>query len=145
VHVELSGQWEFGGLHYAYDEYGNRWKQTLTAGTGFNTSLVFGINNHLTPTNCTMGAGNFCYDGAGNLEYDGAGGNWAHDAEGHTFADETSSTTASYTSPRSMRSRGAPALHLALYVAHFRRDQEKRTGFFGPVRVAQCVRPTKSA
>ncbi len=60
-------------------------------------SYTFDINNHLTPTNCTSGPGNFCYDGAGNLEYDGQGGNWGHDAEGRVFAYDTSSASDTYT------------------------------------------------
>jgi RHS repeat-associated protein len=88
------------GYNYTYDEYGNRWTQALASGSGpgLTPSYSFDINNRLTPTNCTNGADNFCYDGAGNLEYDGQGGNWAHDAEGRVFAYDTSSASDTYTS-----------------------------------------------
>ncbi len=82
---------------YDYDEYGNRWHETVTAGTGYTTSTQFDNNNHLTPTNCTSGAGNYCYDGPGNLFYDGLGGAWSYDAEGRVFAYSSSSASATYT------------------------------------------------
>jgi RHS repeat-associated protein len=87
------------GYNYTYDEYGNRWGQTLASGSGPGPqpSYSFDNNNHLTPTNCTSGAGNFCYDIAGNLKYDGVGGNWAPDAEGRIFALDTSSASDTYT------------------------------------------------
>ncbi|MFZ0800596.1 MAG: RHS repeat-associated core domain-containing protein [Terriglobales bacterium] len=88
------------GYTYTYDEFGNRWTQSLASGSGpgFEFSYNFDRNNHLTPTSCTDGAGNFCYDGAGNLEYDGMGGNWSHDAEGRVFNYSSSSASATYTS-----------------------------------------------
>ena len=82
---------------YSYDEYGNRWNQTVTAGSGPSPSYQFDINNHLWPTNCTNGTMNFCYDNAGNLKYDGVGGNWAPDSDGLLFGYDSSSMTATYT------------------------------------------------
>ncbi len=77
-----------------------RFSQSLASGSGpgFSFSYHFDRNNHLTPTSCTNGAGNFCYDGAGNLHYDGLGGGWGYDAEGRVFAYSSISTSASYTS-----------------------------------------------
>ncbi len=88
------------GYTNTYDEFGNRWTQSLASGSGpgFTFSYHFDRNNHLTPTSCTNGAGNFCYDGAGNLHYDGLGGGWGYDAEGRVFAYSSISTSASYTS-----------------------------------------------
>src|SRR5580658_4912555 len=31
---------------YGYDRFGNRWSQTVTAGSGYNSSLTFDANNH---------------------------------------------------------------------------------------------------
>jgi len=72
---------------YTYDQFGNRWTQTPTAGSGIPYTASFdttGTNGHnqFSPTNCTGPASNFCYDIAGNLLYDGAGGSQLYDAEG---------------------------------------------------------------
>ncbi len=46
---------------YDYDRYGNRWGQTLVAGSGYNTQLSFDMsNNHVN-------SAGFSYDGSGNL------------------------------------------------------------------------------
>jgi RHS repeat-associated protein len=34
------------GYSYGYDRFGNRWSQTVTAGSGYNSSLTFDANNH---------------------------------------------------------------------------------------------------
>ncbi len=59
---------------YSYDQYGNRWQQTLTAGTGYNVNYTFNGNNR----NTTAG---FTYDAAGNLTSDGSGCSpcWTYD------------------------------------------------------------------
>ena len=46
-----------------YDQYGNRWHQKLTKGTGFNVQLSFNSNNQIT----TPG---YSYDAVGNLMMD---------------------------------------------------------------------------
>jgi YD repeat-containing protein len=46
---------------YDYDRYGNRWGQTVTAGTGYNTQLSFNSGNNRVNT-----AG-FTYDNSGNI------------------------------------------------------------------------------
>jgi len=48
---------------YDYDQYGNRWHQTVTKGTGWGMALSFDSNNHIR----TPGYG---YDAAGNLMMD---------------------------------------------------------------------------
>ena len=50
---------------YTYDQLGNRWKQTLTAGSGITVNYSFNNNNRNT-------TGGFAYDGAGNLTSDGS-------------------------------------------------------------------------
>jgi RHS repeat-associated protein len=50
---------------YSYDQYGNRWKQHKTAGTGLEVDYMFNGNNR----NTTSG---FAYDSAGNLTSDGS-------------------------------------------------------------------------
>ena len=80
---------------YDYDEFGNRWHQTVTAGTGYPTTLQFDRNNHLI-ANCAGGTSNYCYDGPGNLFYDGLGGAWSHDSEGRVFAYSGGSASATY-------------------------------------------------
>jgi len=57
-----SGQSAFS---YDYDRYGNRWHQSLTAGSGTTSSLGFDANNHIT-----SGSG-VAYDAAGNVTNDG--------------------------------------------------------------------------
>jgi RHS repeat-associated protein len=49
---------------YSYDQFGNRWHQHLTAGTGYDVLYSFNGNNR----NITSG---FAYDAAGNLTSDG--------------------------------------------------------------------------
>ena len=62
------------GFSYGYDRYANRWKQTVTAGSGGTSSLSFtGNNNHID---------GYSYDAAGNLMYDGSH-TYYYDAEHH--------------------------------------------------------------
>jgi RHS repeat-associated protein len=67
---------------YSYDQFGNRWHQTKTAGTGLTVDLTFDANNHITGS----GVG---YDGGGNLLKDGSGCNpcWTYDVSGHVVGD----------------------------------------------------------
>jgi RHS repeat-associated protein len=46
---------------YGYDRFGNRWSQTVTAGSGYNSSLTFDANNHIT-------SGSVGTDIAGNVD-----------------------------------------------------------------------------
>jgi RHS repeat-associated protein len=82
--------------NYNYDQYGNRWQQNRTAGTGYTQLLTFDVNNHIATANCSGGTSYYCYDVAGNLKYDAIGGNWSYDANGRIFG-YTGSVTASYT------------------------------------------------
>jgi len=50
---------------YSYDQYGNRWQQHLTGGTGYEVDLTFDGNNRIT-------TGGFKYDAAGNLTSNGS-------------------------------------------------------------------------
>lgn len=55
------------GLSWAYDRYGNRTAQTVTAGSGYNNSVTVDPGtNHIT----SMAGGNFSYDASGNLIQD---------------------------------------------------------------------------
>jgi RHS repeat-associated protein len=66
---------------YSYDLYGNRWAQTLTAGSGPQPSFTFSYT-----TNQSTTAG-YTYDAAGNMTQDGPTGQGGHtytyDAEGN--------------------------------------------------------------
>ena len=68
---------------YSYDEYGNRWKQQRTAGTGFEVDLNFNGNNRIT----TSG---YVYDSAGNLTGDGSGCGtcWGYDDVGNLISNQ---------------------------------------------------------
>ena len=60
---------------YAYDRFGNRWNQTITAGSGPAPSYGFDANNHIT------GATGVTYDAAGDTTGDGTH-TYTYDAEG---------------------------------------------------------------
>jgi YD repeat-containing protein len=76
---------------YSYDEFGNRWQQHLTAGTGYEADLTFNGNNRIT----TAG---FSYDAAGNLLRDGSGCNpcWSYDDGGNVVSSSRGSSAATY-------------------------------------------------
>ena len=52
-----------GSFNWNYDRYGNRWKQIVTAGSGFTTSLTF-------DTTTNRAQDNLSYDAAGNVKTD---------------------------------------------------------------------------
>ncbi len=87
---------------YAYDRYGNRWKQTVTAGSGGNSSLTFsGGNNRMD---------GYSYDAAGNLLYDGTH-SYTYDAEGRIMEVDGGQTAISYYDAEGRRVRWqTPAL-----------------------------------
>lgn len=61
------------GFSYSYDRYGNRWAQTVTAGTGPGPSNSFtGGNNHMDGYSYDA-AGDLLSDGHCTYTYDGAG------------------------------------------------------------------------
>jgi RHS repeat-associated protein len=75
------------GFGYAYDQYGNRWQQNVTAGVGGGSTLTFSGSATATTTgNCYHAAGvtnqadGYCYDAAGNLLNDGQH-SYVYDAE----------------------------------------------------------------
>jgi RHS repeat-associated protein len=72
---------------YAYDRYGNRWQQTVTAGSGPQPQYSFN-----TAKNQISGSS---YDAAGNLTNDGAH-SYTYDAEGNITAVD-GGQTATYT------------------------------------------------
>jgi len=62
---------------YSYDQFGNRWQQTVTAGTGYSSSYAFNNNNRIT-------SGGFSYDAGGNLTSDGSCSPcWVYDDAGN--------------------------------------------------------------
>ncbi len=73
---------------YAYDRFGNRWNQTVTAGSGPAPSYGFDANNHIT------GATGVTYDAAGDTTGDGTH-TYTYDAEGRV-SQVDGGTTASY-------------------------------------------------
>ncbi len=70
---------------YDYDRFGNRWAQTVTAGSGYNGSLS------LDTTSNRITSPNFTYDGSGNLINAGAGTSFAYNPE--NFMTTASSTS----------------------------------------------------
>jgi RHS repeat-associated protein len=62
------------GFSYSYDRFGNRWNQTLTAGSGGTLDLTFTGNNNQMD--------GYSYDAAGNLMSDGSH-MYFYDAEHH--------------------------------------------------------------
>jgi RHS repeat-associated protein len=73
------------GLTYVYDRWGNRWQQTLTAGSGPQPNLSFN-----TSTNQVTTSG-FVYDAAGNMTADGIH-SYTYDAEGNVTQVDGGST-----------------------------------------------------
>jgi RHS repeat-associated protein len=80
------------GFSYVYDQYGNRWQQNLTAGSGGTSLLTFtGSPNASTTGNCYHAAGRtnqpdgYCFDAAGNLLNDGQH-SYTYDAENRIIA-----------------------------------------------------------
>ena len=78
------------GFTYAYDRFGNRYFETVTAGSGVQPGYYFDANNHISISNVT-------YDAAGNVTNDGIGlGNsYTYDAENRIIA-ASNGYTASY-------------------------------------------------
>jgi RHS repeat-associated protein len=87
------------GFSYAYDQYGNRWQQNLTAGSGGTSNLTFTVNTALTNGNCYHAAGlnnqpdGFCHDAAGNLLNDGQH-SYTYDAENRIISVDGGATAA---------------------------------------------------
>jgi RHS repeat-associated protein len=76
---------------WTYDQFGNRWHQDKTAGSGYTVDLSFNNSNRIT-------TGGFSYDAAGNLLKDGSGCNpcWGYDAAGNLVSSSYGSSAASY-------------------------------------------------
>jgi RHS repeat-associated protein len=75
------------GFSYGYDRYGNRWNQTLTAGSGFNTYLTFNGPGNV-PNNRIDG---YSYDAAGNLLND-TFHSYSYDAENRLISVDGTTT-----------------------------------------------------
>jgi RHS repeat-associated protein len=73
------------GFTYTYDRYGNRWSQTLTAGSGPQPSFSFNTSNNQITTS------GYAYDAAGNMTNDGVH-SYTYDAEGNIVTVDTGST-----------------------------------------------------
>jgi RHS repeat-associated protein len=78
---------------YGYDRYGNRWNQTVTAGSGPQPSFSFtGAQNGGIPNNRID---SYTYDAAGNLLNDGSH-NYKYDAESRIISVDNGATTYTY-------------------------------------------------
>jgi len=78
---------------YAYDRYGNRWNQTVTAGSGPQPSYAFtGAQNGGVPNNRMD---SFSYDAAGNLLNDGTY-SYTYDPENRIISASNGPTTYIY-------------------------------------------------
>ena len=76
---------------WTYDQFGNRWHQDKTAGTGYTVDLSFDSNNRIN-------TGGYSYDVAGNLLKDGSACNpcWQYDDNGNLVSSAYGSSAASY-------------------------------------------------
>jgi RHS repeat-associated protein len=97
------------GFSYGYDRYGNRWSQTLTAGSGPQPSFTFNGPSNV-PNNRIDGysydaAGNLLNDGFHSYTYDGenrissvdnGGTTYVYDADGQRVAKTTSGAATDY-------------------------------------------------
>ena len=79
------------GFSYGYDRNGNRWNQTVTAGSGGNSLLTFNGPGNM-PNNRIDG---YSYDAAGNLLNDGFH-NYKYDAENRLISVDTGAITYIY-------------------------------------------------
>jgi RHS repeat-associated protein len=70
---------------YVYDRYGNRWSQTVTAGSGPSPSISFNTSNNQITT------GGYTYDAAGNMSSDGLH-NYTYDEEGNILSVDGGAT-----------------------------------------------------
>jgi RHS repeat-associated protein len=82
---------------YGYDRYGNRWKQTVTAGSGPQPQFTFNGPGNV-PNNRIDGPGPgctasqpYCYDQAGNLLNDGTH-SYSYDAEDQLISVDNGNT-----------------------------------------------------
>jgi RHS repeat-associated protein len=75
------------GYSYAYDQFGNRWQQHVTQGSGLESDATFG-GNGAGNNNRVDGLG---YDAAGNVTGDGAH-TYAYDGEGRLVSVDGGST-----------------------------------------------------
>lgn len=57
-------------LAWTYDEFGNRWSQSVTAGTGPQPNYSFDTHNHITSGVTYDAAGNMTNDGTNNYGFD---------------------------------------------------------------------------
>lgn len=91
---------------YAYDRFGNRWKQTLTGGIGSTSNLTFSGNNNHIDGYTYDAAGNVLNDGVHSYTYDaenriisvdgGSTASYVYDAEGRRVEKATATLTLDY-------------------------------------------------
>lgn len=74
------------GITFTYDEYGNRWTQTVQ-GTGINPSYSFNLNNQIS---------GLSYDVDGNLENDGIGDTFTYDPDGRVTSSVEGAGSATF-------------------------------------------------
>lgn len=86
-----SGGATISALSWSYDRYGNRWSQTVTAGSGTSTALTFNTaNNHASTELSYDAAGNvlndtnhaYVYDAENRISQVDGGVSYIYDAEG---------------------------------------------------------------
>jgi YD repeat-containing protein len=88
------GRW---GLSFAYDPWGNRLQQNVTAGNAGQIQITVDANNRIqgAPANCTA-ANMYCYDAAGNLLQDSLGHRYVYDAENRIGQVDNGAATYTY-------------------------------------------------
>jgi hypothetical protein len=67
----MTGNGSGWGFSYSYDQYGNRWGQTVTQGSGPHPVYSFTVNNRIVSGVSYDDAGNITYDGSYYYKYDG--------------------------------------------------------------------------
>ena len=85
----------WGGLQWTYDQFGNRWKQNVTSGSGPQPSYTFDTQSGGAFQNRIVGSG-VGYDAAGNMTADGLGNTYAYDAEDRLISMNSGSYKATY-------------------------------------------------
>jgi RHS repeat-associated protein len=84
----------WGALNWTYDQFGNRWQQNVTSGSGPQPSYSF-THTGGSNTNQIVGSG-VTYDAAGNMTADGLGNTYVFDAENRMVSMNSGSFVATY-------------------------------------------------
>ncbi len=127
---------------YDYDRYGNRWGQSVVAGSGYNGQLGFdATNNRVTSPN-------FGYDGSGNVTANGPATSYVYNPENFMTAASSTSYTYDAQGRRVRKTVGTTVTDYfysgAQLLAEKQATQWTDYIFFGNQRIAQQTGSTAS-